>query len=101
VLLRDFPIIFNTHKAKGRMSCRPPLIKLLLFMMSGDDRLTLFQVIKSILMSFFEVQKESIRKRDFEKGGPVQFIVTGIVLTVCFVLVLWAGVKFILHQAGV
>lgn len=70
-------------------------------MTSGDDKLTLFQVVKSTLMSFFGVQKESVRKRDFEKGKPVQFIVTGIVLTVCFVLVLWGTVKFILHQAGV
>lgn len=70
-------------------------------MTTGDDKLTLFQIIKSILMSFIGVQKESVRKRDFEKGKPVQFIVTGIVLTVCFVLVLWGTVKFILHQSGV
>lgn len=70
-------------------------------MISGDDKLTLFQVVKSILMSFFGVQKESVRKRDFERGKPIQFIVTGVVLTICFVIVLWGAVTFILHQAGV
>lgn len=69
-------------------------------MISGDDKLSFLQIIKSTFMSFFGVQKESIRKRDFEKGNPVQFIATGIVLTICFILVLWATVKFILYQAG-
>jgi len=69
--------------------------------MSNNDKLNLFQVMKSILMSFFGVQKESVRKRDFEKGKPSHFIVVGIVFTICFILVLLGVVKFVLHLAGV
>lgn len=70
-------------------------------MISSDDKLTFLQIVKSTFMSFFGVQKESIRKRDFEKGRPIHFIATGLVLTISFILVLLGVVKFVLYLSGV
>ncbi|HEX7027349.1 MAG TPA: DUF2970 domain-containing protein [Gammaproteobacteria bacterium] len=69
--------------------------------MPDNGKLTFSQVIKSILMSFFGVQKESIRERDFEQGKPLHFIVVGIILTICFILILVGMVRFVLYLAGV
>ncbi len=60
----------------------------------------ILDVCKSILMSFFGVQKESVRQRDFEKGKPLHFIVAGIVFTLLFIVLLYSLVKLILHLAG-
>jgi uncharacterized membrane protein YhdT len=58
------------------------------------------EVCKSILMSFFGVQKESVRQRDFEKGKPRHFIIAGILFTLLFVTLLYGLVKLVLHLAG-
>ena len=58
-----------------------------------------WQVFKSVMASFFGVQKEEIRQRDFGHGKPSQFIVIGLVLTVLFMVVLYVLVKVILHYA--
>jgi hypothetical protein len=58
------------------------------------------EVCKSILMSFFGVQKESVRQRDFEKGKPWHFIIAGILFTLLFVALLYGLVKLVLHLAG-
>jgi hypothetical protein len=60
----------------------------------------LWEVCKSMLMSFLGVQKESVRQRDFEKGKPLHFIVVGVVLTALFIVFLYGLVKLILHFAG-
>lgn len=64
-----------------------------------DKAPTLWQVFKSVTASFFGVQKEEIRKRDFTHGSPGQFIVVGLLLTLAFMLTLWLLVKLILHFA--
>ncbi|MEM8844856.1 MAG: DUF2970 domain-containing protein [Pseudomonadota bacterium] len=58
-----------------------------------------WQVFKSVLASFFGVQSEENRRRDFEHGSPGQFIVIGLVLTVIFIVVLYLLVKLILLLA--
>lgn len=68
--------------------------------MSEKENIGIREVCKSILMSFFGVQKESVRRRDFEKGKPVHFIIAGIVVTALFIAVLYGLVKLILHLAG-
>ncbi|HEX5057270.1 MAG TPA: DUF2970 domain-containing protein [Gammaproteobacteria bacterium] len=60
----------------------------------------ILEICKSVLMSFFGVQKESVRRRDFEKGKPVHFIITGFILTALFIAVLYGVVKLILHFGG-
>lgn len=60
----------------------------------------IWEICKSVLMSFFGVQKESVRRRDFEKGRPVHFIIAGIAFTLLFIALLYGLVKLILHFAG-
>ncbi|MCE8015018.1 DUF2970 domain-containing protein [Halomonas sp. MCCC 1A17488] len=40
----------------------------------------MWEVVKSVLAAFLGVQREQQRLKDFEKGNPIAFIVTGIVL---------------------
>ena len=53
-------------------------------------------IILSVLASFFGVQNEANRKRDFEGGNIWHFIVAGIVLTVVFMLSVWGAVQYML-----
>lgn len=57
--------------------------------------------LKSTLMSFFGVQRETVRQRDFESGSYSRFIVMGLAMTIAFVLIIVAIVQLILHFAGV
>ena len=58
------------------------------------------QVIISVLASFFGVQSNRNRERDFEHGKPSHFIFAGLALTAIFVLMVWGVVKLVLHSAG-
>ncbi|EDY87473.1 conserved hypothetical protein [gamma proteobacterium HTCC5015] len=66
-----------------------------------QDKVTFWQMVASVLMSFLGVQRGSVRERDFEKGKPIHFIVIGLVLTILLVLGLVLIVKLVLSQAGV
>ena len=63
----------------------------------NDQKPTTWEVLKSVLASFFGVQSERNRKRDFEHGSPGQFILIGLILTVVFILILYLLVKVILY----
>ena len=63
----------------------------------NDQKPTTWEVLKSVLASFFGVQSERNRKRDFEHGSPGQFILIGLILTVVFILILFLLVKVILY----
>ena len=56
-----------------------------------------WEVFKSVMASFFGVQKEKTRQRDFTYGKPSQFIIIGLVLTVAFIVVIYYLVKLILY----
>ena len=58
-----------------------------------------WQVFKSVMASFFGVQKEEIRQRDFTYGKPSQFIIIGLILTVSLMVILYFLVKVILYFA--
>ena len=62
---------------------------------------SLLDTVFSVLASFFGVQSEKNRVRDFSSGKPIVFIVVAIVLTVVFVLTLVTIVKLMLKDAGV
>ncbi len=62
----------------------------------GDGKPSLIDVLKSVLASFFGVQSDEKRKRDFQQGSPTQFIIVGLVLTVLFIVGMIFLVKFIL-----
>lgn len=46
----------------------------------------MLQVIKSVLAAFLGVQSEKNRQRDFQSTSVWPFIVTGVVMTLVFVL---------------
>ena len=59
----------------------------------------LLQVIGSVLAAFIGIQSSKNRERDFKHGKPWQFIVTGIVLTAIFVLIVWNVVRLVISSA--
>ncbi len=64
--------------------------------MDGPNPST-WEVFKSVMASFFGVQKEEIRQRDFTHGKPSQFIIIGLVLTIAFIVIIYYLVKLILY----
>lgn len=58
------------------------------------------EVVKSVLAAMFGVQSPENRERDFKHGKASHFIITGIILTVIFVLVLVNIVSSIVEEAG-
>lgn len=65
----------------------------------NDQAPTTWQVFKSVLASFFGVQKEATRQRDFTYGKPSQFIVVGLILTLFFIALVFLAVKIALYLA--
>lgn len=68
---------------------------------SADNRkLSLIQVFGSVVASFFGVQKNATRERDFRRGRARDFIIVGAVLTVLFILAVWGVVQLVLKVAA-
>jgi len=67
----------------------------------NDRRLGFFQVAGSVLASFFGVQKNETRERDFSRGRARDFIVVGILLTLLFILAVWGVVQLVMSVAAV
>ncbi len=63
----------------------------------SNPKPSIWEVFKSVLASFFGVQNEEIRQRDFTYGEPSQFIVIGIILTVALIAILFLIVDVILY----
>lgn len=61
---------------------------------------TLLQTVFSVLASFFGVQSESNRRRDFTAGKPIVFIAVAIVMTIILVFSLILVVEIMLRNAG-
>ena len=57
-------------------------------------------IVKSVMASFFGVQSDKNRRRDFQQGKASHFIVVGIVMTVLFISFLWGIVQFLLYLVG-
>ena len=68
-------------------------------MKAQRDKPRMFDIIKSVLASFFGVQSDKNRKRDFQQGNPLHFIVAGLFLTVIFILLIVGIVKYILYSS--
>lgn len=64
-----------------------------------DKPINFIDIIKSVLASFFGVQSDKARERDFNQGNPMHFIIVGFALTVLFILLVIGIVKTILHFA--
>lgn len=67
---------------------------------SGEEKkLSIFQVLGSVLSSFIGVQKNATRERDFQQGRARDFIIVGVVLTVLFIVAVWGVVQLVMHVA--
>lgn len=62
--------------------------------------LTFRQVLGSVLSSFFGVQTEANRERDFKRGRARDFILVGVLLTGVFVVAVWAVVQLVMRLAA-
>ena len=67
----------------------------------SQQSLGFWQVVFSTLASFFGVQSQKNRERDFQHGNPAAFITAGLILTVLFILTVVAVVRMVLKSAGV
>jgi uncharacterized membrane protein YidH (DUF202 family) len=65
-----------------------------------EERLGVLQVIGSVLAAMFGVQSQRNRERDFTHGRPAPFIIAGLVMTLLFVLTVYAVVQLVLYLAG-
>ncbi len=64
------------------------------------EKPSFIDVVKSVLASFFGIQSDKNRQRDFEKGNPMQFIAVGLVLTIMFIFAVIIIVKLVLRSVG-
>ena len=63
------------------------------------ENLSIWQVIFSILASFFGVQNSRNRRRDFQFGKAKTFIAVGILMTAIWYLAIYLVVNLVLHVA--
>lgn len=54
----------------------------------------------SVAASFFGVQSQANRERDFTRGKASHFIIIGVVMTLLLIAGLVAIVQWMLHRAG-
>ena len=57
--------------------------------------MSIWRTIISILQAFFGVQSAKNRDRDFTQGNPITFLITGLVITVVFLITLLLFVNYI------
>ena len=62
---------------------------------------TFWQMLHSVMAAAFGVQSGKNRARDFTHGKPSQFLILGLLFTLCFALTLFGIVKLILYLSGV
>jgi len=65
-----------------------------------SEKLTLWEIICSVLAAAFGVQSDKNRRRDFSKAKPSTFVIAGVIFTLLFVITLVGLVKLILNNAG-
>ena len=68
-------------------------------MSDNDGKLSFLQVLGSVMSSFFGVQRNDTRERDFKHGRARDFIVVGALLTLLFVLAVWGVVQLVVGLA--
>lgn len=65
-----------------------------------QEEITFLTVLGSVFRSWFGVQKEANRKRDFSSNNPMPFIVAGIIFAVVMVVGVIIAVNLALAGAG-
>lgn len=66
---------------------------------SGEQNLSVWQIVLSTVAAAFGVQSSRNRKRDFTRGRASHFIVAGVLFTVLFVLGMILLVNLVLSGA--
>jgi len=66
-----------------------------------NKRVSLWQVISSVIASFLGVQRSDKYERDFTHGKPSHYIIVGLIGTILFILFMVGVVKLVMHFAGV
>ena len=61
-----------------------------------EEKLSLVDVALSACAAAFGVQSSKNRKRDFSKGNPLIFLVSGVVFTIAFVLMIVGIVQLVI-----
>lgn len=56
-----------------------------------------WSVVQSVLAAGIGVQSRANKERDFTHGKPLHFIVGGLIGTVCFIMVIWILVQYLIH----
>ena len=64
------------------------------------EKLTLWQIVSSVLAAAIGVQSNKNRQRDFSKAKPSTYIVAGILFTLTFILTLVVVVRFVLSTTA-
>ena len=62
----------------------------------SEKKLSLVDVAISTCAAAFGVQSSKNRKRDFSKGNPLIFVVSGAVFTIAFVLIIVGIVRLVI-----
>ena len=63
---------------------------------NSDEKLSLVDVLISTCAAAFGVQSSKNRKRDFARGNPIAFFVSGVVFTIAFVSLIVGIVKLVI-----
>ena len=58
-----------------------------------------FKILKSVLSAMIGVQKKKNLQEDFSKSSATPFIIAGIIMTLIFIISIWAVVQFILNTS--
>lgn len=66
----------------------------------APQKLTLWQIVCSVLAAAFGVQSDKNRERDFNQAKPGTYIIAGIIFTVLFVLAIAVVVNLVLSQVA-
>jgi uncharacterized membrane protein YhdT len=59
-----------------------------------------FNVLGSVLASMFGVQSNRKREQDFTHGKPSHYVMVGLLVTIVFILTVWAVVQVVMKLAG-
>ncbi|MCS5712525.1 DUF2970 domain-containing protein [Candidatus Berkiella aquae] len=69
-------------------------------MSDEQKKVTLMQVISSVLAAMFGVQSAKNRERDFSKGEPWHYAVVGLIFTIIFILIVYGVVQLVISKAA-
>lgn len=63
--------------------------------MNDKKPLGFWQILGSVFASFFGVQSNAKRERDFSQGRARDFVMVGVILTALFILIVYGVVKLV------